>query len=106
MNEILYEVTTELIDPEIVSAWSSWIVREHIADVMNAGASSGRLFRIDTDDGTPKFSVQYEFATRAALDAYLRDHAPRLRDEGMRRFSPEKVRYSRRVGQLVIVDRT
>lgn len=103
---MLYEVTTEFIDPDVVSAWSNWIVREHIADVVKAGATSGRLFRIDTDDGSPRFSVQYQFASRAALDAYLRDHAPRLRDEGALRYSSEKVRYSRRIGQRVIVDLT
>ncbi|MCB9864345.1 MAG: DUF4286 family protein [Phycisphaerales bacterium] len=98
---MLYEVNAEFIDPAIADAWAAWILDEHILDVIRAGARSGRLLRIDGDDDTPRFSVQYQFETREDLDRYLRDHSPRLRDEGLRRFPAEKVRYTRRIGEIV-----
>jgi Domain of unknown function (DUF4286) len=98
---ILYEVNAEFLDPTIVDAWVRWILDEHIADVVDAGADSGRLFRIESDDGIQRYSVQYQFAGRDVLEKYLQDHAPRLRDAGLRRFPLEEVRYSRRVGELI-----
>lgn len=98
---ILYEVNAEFANASIADAWAKWVLDEHIADVVAAGASSGRLVRIDGDDDVPRWSAQYEFTSRATLDAYLRDHAPRLREEGTRRFPSEKVRYQRRVGEIL-----
>lgn len=97
---ILYEVNAEIRDPTIADDWARWILDEHIGDVVRAGAASGRLLRIDSDDDQSRFSVQYEFATRDALNAYLRDHAARLRAEGVRRFPLENVSYSRRIGEI------
>lgn len=98
---ILYEVNAEFIDPAIADAWVAWILAEHILDVVRAGATCGQLIRIEGDDGVPRFSVQYQFESRDELDCYLRDHSPRLRDEGIRRFPLEKVRYTRRVGEFL-----
>jgi hypothetical protein len=40
--------------------------------------------------------VQYRLIDAAALEAYLRDHAPRLRADGVARFG-ERFRAQRRV---------
>jgi len=101
MAAVIYEVTTDFIDSAIVPDWNRWMAEEHMADVVAAGATSGRILHIETDDGAPRFSVQYEFPSREALDAYFRDHAPRLRDEGTRRFPPDVVRYTRRVAEVL-----
>jgi hypothetical protein len=43
--------------------------------------------------------VRYHFPSREAFAAYERDHAPRLRADGLRRFPPERgVSYRRSVG--------
>lgn len=98
---ILYEVNAAFIDPSIADDWVRWMVDEHISDVIEAGASSGRLLRVDSEDGSPRYSVLYEFASRDRLDAYVRDHADRLRAEGVRQFPLDKVRYHRRTGEFV-----
>ncbi|HPF41564.1 MAG TPA: DUF4286 family protein [Phycisphaerae bacterium] len=101
---MLYEVNAEFDDPRIAESWETWILDEHIADVVAAGAESGTLLRVDSDDGVSRLSVHYRFSSRAALEIYLRDHSPRLRDEGLRRFPLEAVRYSRRVAAIVEAD--
>ncbi len=98
MSRTYYEVTATMSDPSATDAWLAWMLGEHIADVVRAGAESGRVIRRDEPPHT--FIAQYEFASRAALDAYLAHHAPRLRAEGVRRFG-DRVSYRRRVGQTV-----
>jgi len=96
----LYEVTATIHDAAVEQAWVDWILNQHIADVVAAGGERGRLVHVDTDDGTRVYAVQYEFASRAALDVYLSDHAPRLRDEGRALFNETQISYTRRTGAI------
>lgn len=92
---VLYEVTASVSDPAVAEEWVRWMRDGHIADVVRAGATSGRLLRVE--EGQGEFVAQYEFASRATLEGYFREHAPRLRAEGAGRFPPEKVRLTRRI---------
>lgn len=94
----LYEVNATCADAATADAWVRWMRDRHIADVVAAGAMCGRVLRID---GIPHgFVAQYEFASRAALDAYLANHAPRLRAEGLEKFG-DRVQCTRRVSELI-----
>ncbi|HWL93619.1 MAG TPA: DUF4286 family protein [Phycisphaerae bacterium] len=106
MARAYYEVSASISDATIAAAWVRWMRDAHIADVVAAGALSGRVISIDRADAdgpnaSHEFCVQYEFADRSALDRYLSDHAPRLRAEGLVRFGPEQIRYSRRSGEIL-----
>lgn len=79
----------------IADEWVAWLLGEHIADVVAAGATSGRVIRLDQP---LCYAAQYEFASAEALSAYLADQAPRLRAEGERRFGADQVAYARRTG--------
>ena len=96
----LYEVTATIHDAAAEQDWVDWILNQHIADVVAAGAERGQLVHVDTDNDTRVYSVQYEFASRAALDAYLADHAPRLRNEGRALFNETQITYTRRTGAI------
>jgi uncharacterized protein DUF4286 len=98
-TRVLYEVTAILRDEDVARRWVRWILDEHIADVVRAGASRGRLLRID--DAPHTYVVQYEFASRDSLDDYLANHATRLRTEGARRFDANEVTYQRRTAAIV-----
>ncbi len=87
------------MDPAVAEAWAGWILREHITEVVAAGALSGRLVHDDADSAS--YTVQYEFADRGALERYLAEEAPRLREAGLRRFGPSQVAYSRRSGRIL-----
>ena len=62
-----------------------------------AGAVSAEV--VEHDGGG--FEARYTFASREAFAAYERDHAPRLRAEGLALFGPDKgVSYRRTLGTV------
>lgn len=103
MPRYFYEVNATFRDASTAHDWLAWMHDHHIADVIAAGALSGRVIQNDSNAASPQLSLsaQYEFADRASFDAYLRDHAPRLRTEGLQKFPPDVVAYSRRSGDIV-----
>ncbi len=95
-ESVLYEVNLDA-DADIAGPFDTWL-RDHIADMLQFGgflsaeilddpaALSGRIRRI----------VQYRLRNQAALDTYLRDHAPKMRAQGVTRFG-DKFTTERRV---------
>jgi hypothetical protein len=83
----------------------AWLRDGHISDVCKAGAEEGHIVVLDVDDAEherPALEVRYRFASRAAFDAYLRDHAPRLREEGLAVAARVGgVTFSRTTGEIV-----
>ncbi|MDH5177375.1 MAG: DUF4286 family protein, partial [Gammaproteobacteria bacterium] len=84
---VLYEVNLEA-EAGIEAPFDTWL-RDHIADVMQF---DGFLTAEILDDTTPapagrvRRTVQYRLRNQAALDAYLRDHAPRMQQQGAEKF--------------------
>ncbi len=94
---VLYEVDYQA-EAAIEAPFDTWL-RDHTADVLQfdgflsaeilddeAVAPPGRIRRI----------VQYRLRDRAALETYLRDHAPRMRTQGVEKFG-ERYTAERRV---------
>ncbi len=93
---VLYEVNLDA-EAGIEGPFDTWL-RDHIADVLqfdgflsaevldDATAPEGRIRRI----------VQYRLRNQAALEAYLREHAPRMRAQGVEKFG-ERYTATRRV---------
>ena len=96
-----YTVACALDDPAVADEWIAWLRDEHIADVCAAGALDAEVIRLD---GTPvRCEVRYHFASREAFAAYERDHAPRLREEGLKRFPLQRgLTYDRRTGEVCV----
>lgn len=94
-----YTVTCTFDDPAIADEWIAWLRDTHLADVCAAGALDAEVIRLD---GSPcRCEVRYHFASRESFAAYERDHAPRLRAEGLQRFSPERgLKYERSTGEV------
>jgi hypothetical protein len=98
---LAYTVISEIADPAIAEEFLGWI-RPHAAEVVAAGARSAAVVRLDGEAPPVRLEMRYLFASRAAFAAYERDHAPRLRAEGLARFPPERgVRLSRTLGEIV-----
>jgi len=99
MTLIAYTVRCRFEDDAIASAWLDWLRADHLAEVVAAGAIDAEAIRLD---GAPCVcEIRYHFASREAFCAYERDHAPRLRAEGLKRFPPERgLRYERSVGEV------
>lgn len=99
MTTMHYEVTATFADDHTANRWLAWLRDGHIAEVIRGGAARARIVRLDEPPRT--YVVLYEFASREIFDAYLRDHAPRLREEGLRLFPPPGVTYARRSGEVL-----
>jgi hypothetical protein len=100
MAQVAYTVSATFADAALIDEWLGWLVPGHIADVLAGGATAAEV--IELDGPQPTFEVRYHFPSRAAFAAYERDHAPRLRAEGLRLFPAERgVTYRRSVGVVV-----
>jgi hypothetical protein len=102
MGAIAYSVTAELPDEPTRERYIQWLESGHVRGVVEAGALSGEVIRIDEPGEPRRVVTRYIFADRSRLEVYLRDHAPALRADGLARFGPETgVAFSRSVGELV-----
>jgi hypothetical protein len=61
-------------------AFVAWLRDVHVADVCRSGAERGEIVVLDAPCAA---EVRYQFASRAAFEAYLRDHAGARRSEGL-----------------------
>ncbi|MCJ0826466.1 DUF4286 family protein [Luteimonas sp. 50] len=95
---VVYEVTLE-IEAAIAADYRAWL-HAHVDRILALpGFTAARIFEVlepAPPSGTAALCVQYALRDRAALDAYLRDHAARMRAEGIARFG-NRFRASRRI---------
>lgn len=95
---ILYEVNLA-IDAAIGDDYRAWL-DGHVREILGLpGFVEARILEIMEPRPGPDevaLCVQYTLRDRAALAAYLRDHAPRLRSAGIVRFG-DRFRAHRRV---------
>ncbi|GAB2503819.1 DUF4286 family protein [Lysobacter humi (ex Lee et al. 2017)] len=98
----VYEVDIE-IDAAIEADYLAWL-RPHIAEIVAlpgfTGATLHAVLEPAPASACRRYCVQYRLVDAAALEAYLRDHAPRLRADGIARFG-ERMRATRRVMQAL-----
>jgi hypothetical protein len=100
MGRVVYSVFATFTDPALADEWLRWLAAGHVAEVLGAGATDVEVVELD---GAPRsFEVRYHFPSREAFAAYERDHAPRLRADGLRLFPVERgVTYRRAVGVVL-----
>jgi len=95
---LAYEVNLA-VDAEVAEAFAAWLPG-HVAELLALpGFLGAEIFRVDEPappTGEVALSVRYRLRDQAALDAYLRDHAARLRADGVARFGG-RFRATRRV---------
>ena len=87
---------------EVSSQWLAWLKNKHIEEVLEAGALSAEIFKMDSKDEASIFEVRYCFESLEAFQHYETTHAPRLRQDGMKTFPLELgLEYSRTTGERV-----
>jgi quinol monooxygenase YgiN len=102
---IVYEVTLH-VDEAVAEAYRGWL-QEHVAAMLALpGFVDARTFDVlqpALPDGRVGFCVHYRLRDQAALDAYLAEHAPAMREAGRQRFG-DAFTASRRVLRPVQAD--
>ena len=84
---IIYEVNLA-VDRAILEDWVPWLTHHVSEMLLIEGFEGARVYR-DVEAGTAErdaFCCHYELASRAALDRYLAEDAPRMRADGQQRF--------------------
>lgn len=84
---IVYEVTLD-VDAAIANEYRAWLNR-HTAELLALpGFVDARILDLlePSTPGRIGLCVQYTLRDRAAYEAYLRDHAERVRSNGIARF--------------------
>lgn len=102
MDRTAYTVIATLPDEQTAREYAEWLLHDHAARVVAAGAGHAVIIRI-TDPARPiRVEARYTFPSRAALARYLEESAPGLRADGLRRFGPERgIAFERSVGTIL-----
>lgn len=87
MSAVVYEVTLR-VRPQIACEFRDWL-HVHAGEMLALpGFLDARVSELDpAEPGAVVFCCHYRLRDAGALHAYLRDHAPRMRDDGVRRFA-------------------
>lgn len=93
---VIYEITA-MVDSDVVDSYERYMIDMHIPDLLATGCFRDvRLAR----SASGRYRVHYCLADRETLELYLRDHAPRLRDDFARHF-PSGIEISRENWEVV-----
>ncbi|MCC6676841.1 MAG: DUF4286 family protein [Phycisphaerales bacterium] len=102
MDRIAYTVTATLPDDGLAREYAAWLLDDHVARVLAAGARSAEVIRIEDPPAPIRVETRYTFPGRAALARYLETHAPGLRAQGLERFGPGRgITFERTVGVIL-----
>ncbi|MFM9826165.1 DUF4286 family protein [Flavobacterium sp.] len=92
---IIYNVTTN-IHESVHDQWMIWMQHKHIPEVLATGKfSSARMVRvlIEEEMGGTTYSVQYTTDSKATLEQYYQEDAPKLRKEGAKLFGEKMLTF-------------
>ncbi len=95
---LVYEVNLD-VDAGIAGEYRAWLDDHVRAMLALPGFVSARVFEVvatPPDATRAEWCVHYALRDDAALEAYLREHAPRMRRDGLARFG-DRFRATRRV---------
>src|SRR5690606_41091277 len=103
-TRIAYTVIARFPNEATRDEYVAWLEDGHIDQVIAHGAHSAMIVRLEPDGPgeAPTVEVRYVFSTHENYDRYVREHAPALRADGLKRFPPERgVVFRRTVGVIV-----
>eukprot|EP00301_Raphidiophrys_heterophryoidea_P013325 c20716_g1_i1.p1 GENE.c20716_g1_i1~~c20716_g1_i1.p1 ORF type:complete len:356 (-),score=84.79 c20716_g1_i1:59-1084(-) len=88
-GQVVYEVNLS-VDPSVVKAFGEWL-NKHVAEMLEIpGFVSAQVVAIEelpqTDQTPQKWSCQYILESREHLEIYFKEHAARMRADGLQRF--------------------
>lgn len=92
---IIYNVTIN-IHESVHDKWMQWMQEKHISDVLATGKFiSARMVKvlIEEEMGGVTYSIQYTTDSKATLDKYYQEDAPKLREEGLQIFGDKMLAF-------------
>ena len=101
MSEIVYTVVATIPDEQTAREYVAWLEDGHLAGVIEGGARSARIVRVDEPAHPIRIETRYAFESRADYDRYDREVAPALRADGLARWPGRGVTFERTVGRVI-----
>jgi hypothetical protein len=92
---LIYNVTVN-VDETIHESWLQWIRNKHIKEVLATGKfHHAKLVKVLVQEemGGHTYAVQYHTKSKALLEAYYEEDAPRLREEGLGLFGDKMLAF-------------
>lgn len=92
---IIYNVTIN-IHESVHDQWLDWMQTKHIADMLATGKfTSARLVRvlIEEEMGGTTYSAQFMTDSKATLEKYYQENAPKLRAESQHLFGDKMLAF-------------
>lgn len=96
-------VVATLPSEDVQREYLTWLEDGHVDAVIKGGAHSAMIVKLEASpEGKPRVMTQYVFPTREVFDHYVEKHAPVLREDGRKRFGPDRgVKMERMLGEIV-----
>jgi quinol monooxygenase YgiN len=94
---VIYEVNLS-VEPEISESYCAWLT-EHIEEILELeGFIKATWYNIEPESEIAKkqYCIHYSLSDRDALERYFKEDAPRLREDGLKRF-PGQFQAHRRI---------
>lgn len=92
---IIYNVTIN-IHESVHDQWLSWMQQKHIPEILATGKfTSAKIVKvlIEEEMGGNTYSVQYSCESKAVLQKYYQDDAPKFRQEGLELFGDKMLAF-------------
>ena len=92
---LIYNVTIN-IDESVHDEWLHWMRDKHIPDMLSTGKfSHAKMTKVlvEEERGGVTYSVQYTTKNRSTLEAYYKEDAEKMREDGLRRFADKFVAF-------------
>lgn len=98
-----YTVACDFEVEQTARHWVQWLRDEHLSEVCAAGAVAAQVVWLDgAAPGGARCEARYLFTSRDDFKRYEHEHAPRLREEGLKRFPLILgLRYTRTTGEIM-----
>ena len=97
MNAIVYEVRLT-IDPKIRNQFLTWL-DDHVGEMLSFDGFLDAHILLGDNAMPNEISVHYTLESAEFFEHYEREHALRMRAEGLKRF-PEGLEATRRIWQI------
>lgn len=92
---IIYNVTIN-IDDTVREQWLTWMTEKHIPEMLKTGkfteAKMVKVLIVEEMGGTT-YSIQYFTESKAMLERYYKEDAPKMREEGMKLFGDKMLAF-------------
>ncbi|HYD90696.1 MAG TPA: DUF4286 family protein [Flavobacterium sp.] len=92
---IIYNVTIN-IDDSVHDKWLAWMMEKHIPEMMETGkfykAKIVKVLVVE-EMGATTYSIQYFTESKDTLEAYYKEDAPKMREEGQKLFGDKMLAF-------------